>query len=175
VVEVAHDFQQQIRRYVVEDLKMVNSYDTWHGTKNVAKVLAKVIKGRRGNPIKDQLSDKRGSTKRHLYWCMKNCNGSPEDRKASIMNISNHYQNIHTNCYRDSPCRHPTYSPSKVALTDPTAIEVYEKALKDTMIYKHAEYYCRVGYIPSDLSYLLSCWLSSAAILSGSSRSIISS
>jgi hypothetical protein len=31
VVEVAHDFQQQIRRYVVEDLKMVNSYDTWHG------------------------------------------------------------------------------------------------------------------------------------------------
>ena len=31
MVEVAHDFQQQIRRYVVEDLKMLNSYDTWHG------------------------------------------------------------------------------------------------------------------------------------------------
>ena len=31
VVEVAHDFQQQIRQYVEEDLKMLNSYDTWHG------------------------------------------------------------------------------------------------------------------------------------------------
>ena len=31
VVEVAHDFQQQIRRYVVDDLKLLNSYDTWHG------------------------------------------------------------------------------------------------------------------------------------------------
>ena len=29
------------------------------GTKNVAKTLTKVIKGRRGNPVKDQLSDKR--------------------------------------------------------------------------------------------------------------------
>ena len=77
VVEVAHDFQQQIRKYVVEDLKLLNSYDTWHGkkqvissialcmcacrigTKNVAKTLGKVIKGRRGNPVKDQLCDKR--------------------------------------------------------------------------------------------------------------------
>ena len=30
-VEVTHDFQQQIRRYVVEDLKMLNLYDTWDG------------------------------------------------------------------------------------------------------------------------------------------------
>ena len=35
VVEVAHDFQQQIRRYVVEDLKLLNSYDTWHGKTHV--------------------------------------------------------------------------------------------------------------------------------------------
>ena len=28
IVEVAHDFQQQIRCYVVEDLKLLNSYDT---------------------------------------------------------------------------------------------------------------------------------------------------
>ena len=96
VVEVAHDFQQQIRRYIVEDLKLLNSYDTWHGkcsfqtvhvhqsryihvllhvhqnithllpapiscytgTKNVAKTLAKIVKGRRGDPIRDQLADK---------------------------------------------------------------------------------------------------------------------
>ena len=33
--------------------------NSFTGTKNVAKTLAKVIKGRRGNPVKDQLSDKR--------------------------------------------------------------------------------------------------------------------
>lgn len=122
VVEVAHDFQQQIRRYVVEDLKLVNSYDTWHGTKNVAKTLAKYVKGRRGNPVKDQLCDKRGSTKRHLYWCMKNCNCCPIQLRADIMNISKHYQNEHTNCHHLSPCHHPSYRPSKVLLTDPLVI-----------------------------------------------------
>ena len=32
IVEVAHDFQQQIKNYVTNDLHLVNSYDTWHGT-----------------------------------------------------------------------------------------------------------------------------------------------
>ena len=78
------------------------------GTKNVAKTLTKVVKGRQGNPVKDQLSDKRKKSgfyslfekmgpcrrkhKRHLYWCMKNCNGCPEELKASTWNISKHYQ-----------------------------------------------------------------------------------
>ena len=31
VAEVAHDFQQQIKNYVANDLQLVNSYDTWHG------------------------------------------------------------------------------------------------------------------------------------------------
>ena len=77
VVEVAHDFQQQIKRYIVEDLKMLNSFDTWHGellpilecqctfevyftgTKNVAKSLAKATKGRGIDVVKDELLDKR--------------------------------------------------------------------------------------------------------------------
>ena len=33
-----------------------------------------------------------GSTKRHLYWCMKNCSECPIQLRASIMNISKHYQ-----------------------------------------------------------------------------------
>ena len=33
VVEVAHDFQQQVRGYITEVLKLQNSFDTWHGTK----------------------------------------------------------------------------------------------------------------------------------------------
>lgn len=31
VVEVAHDIQQQVSKYVTGVLGMVNSYDTWHG------------------------------------------------------------------------------------------------------------------------------------------------
>ena len=30
VIEVAHDMQAQVSKYVRE-LKLVNSYDTWHG------------------------------------------------------------------------------------------------------------------------------------------------
>ena len=29
--EVAHDMQHQVSRFVSADLKMVNSFDTWHG------------------------------------------------------------------------------------------------------------------------------------------------
>ena len=32
VVEVAHDIQAQVAKYVRETLGLVNSYDTWHGT-----------------------------------------------------------------------------------------------------------------------------------------------
>ena len=31
VVEVAHDHQAQIMKYITEDLQLINSYDTWHG------------------------------------------------------------------------------------------------------------------------------------------------
>ena len=32
------------------------------------------------------------STKRHLYWAMKNCNGNADELQKSILNISKHYQ-----------------------------------------------------------------------------------
>ena len=31
VIEVAHDIQSQVEKYVSTDLRLVNSYDTWHG------------------------------------------------------------------------------------------------------------------------------------------------
>ena len=33
VMEVAHDMQFQVARYVTTDLGLLNSYDTWHGDK----------------------------------------------------------------------------------------------------------------------------------------------
>ena len=31
MTEVAHDYQAKIQRYVTDELKLLNSYDTWHG------------------------------------------------------------------------------------------------------------------------------------------------
>ena len=39
------------------------------------------------------------STKVHLYWAMRNCNGSPEDLRCKIINISKHYQVLYYRKY----------------------------------------------------------------------------
>ena len=31
VTEVAHDYQPQVKRFIVDELGLVNSFDTWHG------------------------------------------------------------------------------------------------------------------------------------------------
>ena len=31
IVEVAHDYQLQVIRYITDNLQLLNSYDTWHG------------------------------------------------------------------------------------------------------------------------------------------------
>ncbi len=63
VTEDAHDMQAQVSKYVTQTLKLVNSYDTWHGnndfyhydyficykclgTKNVARQMKKITEGR---------------------------------------------------------------------------------------------------------------------------------
>ena len=63
MTEVAHDNQAAVRNFIVSDLQLINTYDTWHGTirmclhefyfgictglgtKNVAKELKKVSTG----------------------------------------------------------------------------------------------------------------------------------
>jgi hypothetical protein len=95
VTEVAHDCQLQVSRYVVDELALHNSYDTWHGTKNAAKEISKVCKGTlrsEGKTWFRELSDKKKSTKVRLYWCMKVCGGDCTDLRRRITNIVNHYQ-----------------------------------------------------------------------------------
>ena len=88
------------------------------GTKNVAKELKKVSTGlvsMRNKKWFPQLADKRTvfplvfftlinalslgrSTKIHLYWCMKTCDGSATDLQLRICNISHHYQ-VYQSCH----------------------------------------------------------------------------
>jgi hypothetical protein len=95
VSEVAHDHQVQVKKYVREELHLKNSSDTWHGTKGAAKAMNKIAQGplyKEGTTWFRQLSDKRRSTKTHLYWAMKNCDGTGSDLQKRIMNIIPHYQ-----------------------------------------------------------------------------------
>ena len=32
MTEVAHDYQPQVKKFISEELGLVNSFDTWHGT-----------------------------------------------------------------------------------------------------------------------------------------------
>ena len=38
VTEVAHDMQTQVAKYIKEDLKVTNFYDTWHGKSSIIHV-----------------------------------------------------------------------------------------------------------------------------------------
>uniref|UniRef100_A0A1X7USZ7 Mutator-like transposase domain-containing protein n=1 Tax=Amphimedon queenslandica TaxID=400682 RepID=A0A1X7USZ7_AMPQE len=152
VTEVAHDNSPSVTSYIVEELQLKNSYDTWHGTKNVAKAMTSIATGtkkRAGITWYPELSDKRKSTKTHLYYSMKNCNKSPENLRDSITNIVDHYRGKHSNCNQSSSCRRPGYAPSKKLITDPNAVEAYTRKLKQTLIYVNAESYCSEmsGYI----------------------------
>eukprot|EP00731_Ephydatia_muelleri_P012127 Em0006g1021a len=118
ITEVAHGYQATIKQYV-QQLGMVNSYDTWHGTKNVAKQLHRICASTvrtRDRTWFTELFDKARCTKVHLYWCMRNCGGNPDCLHAMIVNISKHFQ--------------PGYVPQRKPLTMPAAISVYEAALR---------------------------------------------
>ena len=39
MVDVAHDYQAQVQKYVVEKLRLLNSYDMWHGKDKSTKLL----------------------------------------------------------------------------------------------------------------------------------------
>ncbi|KAL5502235.1 hypothetical protein EMCRGX_G008976 [Ephydatia muelleri] len=124
ITEVAHGYQATIKQYV-QQLGMVNSYDTWHGTKNVAKQLHRICASMvrtRDRTWFTELFDKARCTKVHLYWCMRNCGGNPDCLRAMIVNISKHFQ--------------PGYVPQRKPLTMPAAISAYEAALRKTLIYK---------------------------------------
>eukprot|EP00731_Ephydatia_muelleri_P000638 Em0001g638a len=163
ITEVAHDYQATIKLYV-RQLGMVNSYDTWHGTKNVAKQLRHICAGTvrtRDRTWFTELSDKARCTKVHLYWCMRNCGGNPVRLRAMIMNISKHFQGDHQSCSSESPCQQPGYVPKRKPLTMPAAISAYEAALRKTLIYKNADscHLCRDTYWVESFNHQLLTYL----------------
>ena len=54
VVEVAHDMQLAVERYVKQDLKLLNSFDTWHGMKLTAMVQSLCLHWCNSTPCRNQ-------------------------------------------------------------------------------------------------------------------------
>eukprot|EP00731_Ephydatia_muelleri_P015970 Em0009g394a len=141
ITEVAHDYQATIKLYV-RQLRMVNSYDTWHGTKNVVKQLRRICAGTvrtRDRTWFTELSDKARCTKVHFK----------------------HFQGDHQSCSSESPCQQPGYVPKRKPLTMPAAISAYEAALRKTLIYKNADscHLCRDTYWVESFNHQLLTYL----------------
>ncbi|XP_068761142.1 uncharacterized protein [Montipora capricornis] len=149
VVEVAHDFVPKIKNWLLAQ-NIQNSFDTWHGTKGVAKAMKEISSGAQkweGERWFAELSDKQASVKRHFYFSMKNCT-SPDDLKKRLLTVLDHYQANHNSCDPESKCKIPGYHCSKVNLTNPRAIAALRKFILDSKVYKLAEdYYQAINHV----------------------------
>lgn len=147
VTEVAHDCVIALKNWF-QGRGIRNSFDTWHGTKGVAKEMKKICSGpRRDEGVKwfTELSDKAKATKTHFYWAMRNNDGTEEGFQQYLLNIVDHYQGKHALCHQDSRCKQESYVCSKKTITDPRAVLAYTTAVAKTTIYNNPKDYlmCR--------------------------------
>ena len=137
-----HDRNMSVQSWVrdnAQDTDVTN--DTWHASKNVAKEVKAVCSGPRhmeGKTWHHHLSDKAASVRTHVYWSMKNCQQNAETLKRNIINITNHYKNMHDQCHATSRCKtDPNYEPSKIIIDDPKAELLLQQALQKTLVYRN--------------------------------------
>ncbi|CAH3164853.1 unnamed protein product [Porites evermanni] len=133
VREVAHDLVPKIKNWLLTQ-NIQNSFDTWHGTKGVAKAIKEISSAAQkweGKKFYLSVSDSSLFVKRHFYYTMKNCS-SPDDLRRRLLTKVDHYQ----------------YRCSKVKLTDSGAIAVLQKFILESRVYKLAEdyYLCHDTY-----------------------------
>ena len=121
VVEVAHDNCPSVKSYIVNDLKLINSYDTWHGeygqqrsnehcrssclsgTKNVAKGLKKIVAGAMKNAGKTWFPELSGKSKSTSYnYCHRYVCKYREKHKSSFILLHEELWWI----TRHSPCKY---------------------------------------------------------------------
>jgi len=142
----AHDKNNSIIKFVRENRSPTeNANDTWHLTKGLARNAKKITFGSQGNKGKiwhEQLADKAGSIKTHVYYSMKNCRAEADTLRTSIMNLVHHYQGNHNGCNPGSRCQNEAnYIPTKVQITDPNAEKCLLDFLQKLPAYKQAEQY----------------------------------
>ena len=56
-----------------------------------------------------------------------------------MLNIVNHYQNVHTNCREDAECSSRKYLPSRDLIENKAAAKKLTQTLKKSRVYEYAE------------------------------------
>ncbi|CAC5408340.1 unnamed protein product [Mytilus coruscus] len=135
-----HDRNLSINKYTREETETLNQNDTWHCVKAMKTAMKKISSGpqySKGKTWSFQLSDKVEPVATHVHWCIRNCNQQKE-----MLNIVDHYKNIHTVCSESSRCRKDTnYEPSRIVISDPVAEKLLVNAILGSNIYKYANDY----------------------------------
>ncbi|VDI37466.1 Hypothetical predicted protein [Mytilus galloprovincialis] len=130
----SHDRNASVSKYLSQNQPdVIDSYDTWHGAKEVRRNMAKITKGTRKNIGKTwhpELRDKSAGVKTHVYWAMKNCNGNAAQLVLLLDSIVDHYKQDHRNCHQTSRCKNNDYVPSRDIIRDPTAELLLRNSIK---------------------------------------------
>ena len=112
----SHDFNLAINK-LIKERGSINQNDVWHDVKKLKKRIEAVAKGpayKLGKTWHPQLEDKAQSIAIHSFFACRNCKKNPEQLQRRLLNIVDHYKNIHDNCTPLSRCRlDPNYEPSK--------------------------------------------------------------
>ena len=120
-----------------------NQNDTWHVAKSVEKTIKPISSGyakMHGKTWHEELYDKVSSTRTHSHWAMRNCEGSADKLRKSLLNIVEHYKNNHNDCHPSSRCKTDVnYKPSKVVIQSKDAQRLFIDAIMKTPVYKNAE------------------------------------
>ena len=109
---------------------------------------AAIHKGVKWHP---ELDDKAAGVTNHIHWACRNCNEDPEELKAQVLNIVQHYKNIHEMCPSASRCWSDlNYEPSKKVITDKKAERLLLNVLTQSQIYKNPSYF----HLAKETSYV---------------------
>ncbi|CAC5421220.1 unnamed protein product [Mytilus coruscus] len=112
-----------------ENTEAINQNDVWHCVKSVKSALKKVSTGSKSSEGKTwsfQLSDKVEPVATHMHWAIQNCNQDEKKLQKSLLNILDHYKNIHTDCHESARCKvDAKYEPSRIVITSPVAEKLF--------------------------------------------------
>lgn len=136
----AHDRNTSINKLVRDSQPAtISQNDTWHSVKALKKAVAKIGAGpkyMKGKSWHWQLEDKADHVATHAHWAIRNCGQCADTLKSSLTNIVKHYQNQHDHCCPLSRCkRDPGYEPSRVVITEPSAVKLLESTIKKSVLF----------------------------------------
>lgn len=144
IIDHAHDRNTSVNKQVKDRQGTTNSNDPWHGTKPIKAGFKKIASGSRANQgitWHPELTDKGSKFRNHVYYSMTHCNGNAATLRQLLDNCVLHFQNNHTRCSDNSPCRIPGYIPDFDIIRSPAAVRILQDFLHKLTVYKSAQDY----------------------------------